>query len=73
MIMLQLPLHAILVGWVFERANRSMAVAIAFHAGGHLDNFQRAPRTDLRLQILYLLVLAALAAVAARSLSRAKA
>ena len=32
----------------------------------------RAPRTDLRLQIMYLLVLAALAAVAARSLSRAK-
>jgi membrane protease YdiL (CAAX protease family) len=70
MLMLQLPLYTILVGWVFERANRSMAVAIAFHAGGHLDNFSRAPRTDLRLQITYLLVLAALAAVAARSLSR---
>jgi membrane protease YdiL (CAAX protease family) len=70
MLMLQLPLYTIIFGWVFERANRSMAVAIAFHAGGHLDNFQRAPRTDLRLQILYLLVLAALAAVAARSLSR---
>lgn len=68
--MLELPLYSLLVAWVFERSNRSMAVAIAFHAGAHLDNFGRAPRTDLRLQALHLGVLAVLALVAARSLAR---
>ena len=47
-----------------------MAVAIAFHAGGHLDNFGRAPRTDLRLHLLHVAVVAVVALVAARSLLR---
>ena len=59
-----------LLGWLFERGNRSMAVAIAGHAGAHLDKFDRAPRTDLRLQAMHLLVVAALAALAARALVR---
>ena len=54
MIMTELPLYALLIAWVFERANRSMAVAIAFHAGAHLDHIERAPRTDLRLHLLHL-------------------
>ena len=70
MTMLELPLYALVIGWLFERANRSMAVAIAFHAGAHLDHFERAPRTDLRLHVLHLLVLAAAAAGAAWALSR---
>ena len=59
------------VAWLFERTNRSMAVAIAFHAGGHLDHFERAPRTDLRLHLLHIAVVAVIAIVAAaRALSR---
>jgi CAAX protease family protein len=70
MIMTELPLYAVLIAWVFERANRSMAVAIAFHAGAHLDHIERAPRTDLRLQLLHLAVLVTVAGVTAWSLSR---
>jgi len=70
MIMTELPVYALLVAWVFERANRSMAVAIAFHAGAHLDHIERAPRTDLRLHLLHLVVLAVVAGGAAWSLSR---
>jgi membrane protease YdiL (CAAX protease family) len=70
MTMAELPLYALLIAWVFERANRSMAVAIAFHAGAHLDHLERAPRTDLRLHVLHLVVVAAVAAAAGWSLSR---
>ena len=72
MTMVELPLYALLIAWVFERANRSMAVAIAFHAGAHLDHIERAPRTDLRLHVLHMVVLAAVAAIAARSLARSR-
>jgi membrane protease YdiL (CAAX protease family) len=66
--MAELPLYALLIAWVFERANRSMAVAIAFHAGAHLDHIELAPRTDLRLPVIHLLVVAVVATLAARSL-----
>ncbi len=68
MTMIELPLYSLLVAWVFERSNRSMAVAIAFHAGAHLDHIERAPRADLGLHALHLAVLAVVATVAARSL-----
>ncbi len=63
------PLYAFPIAWLFERSNRSMAVAIACHAGGHLDQIGRAPR-DLRLHALHVAVLAVVAALAARSLAR---
>ena len=66
----ELPFYAVLLGWLFERADRSMAVAIAAHAGAHLDKFDRAPRTDLRLQVLHLFVVAGIAVVAGGALSR---
>ena len=66
---LELPLYSLLIAWVFERSNRSMAVAIAFHAGAHLDHIERAPRSDLRLHALHLVVLAVIAVFAARSLA----
>jgi membrane protease YdiL (CAAX protease family) len=69
MIMTELPLYALLIAWVFERANRSMAVALAFHVGAHLDHIERAPRTDLRLHFLHLAVLAVAAGAASWSLA----
>jgi len=70
--LVELPLYALIIGWVFERANRSMAVAIALHAGAHIDHIEWAPRTGtgLGLHVLHILVLAAVAAAAAVSLSR---
>jgi membrane protease YdiL (CAAX protease family) len=68
--MAELPFYALIIGWVFERANGSMAVAIALHLGAHIDHIEWAPRTDLRLHALHLLVLGAIAALAARSLAR---
>jgi hypothetical protein len=60
------------MAWFFERSNRSIAVAIALHAGAHIDNVTRAPETEVRLRILRFVVLAVVAALAARSLSAKK-
>jgi len=70
MTMLELPLYALPIAWVFERANRSMAVALAIHAAAHVDHIELAPRTDLRLHALHLAVLAVAAVLAAGALSR---
>jgi uncharacterized protein len=68
--MIELPLYALVLAWVFERGNRSLAVAIAFHAGAHLDHFERLSRTDLRLPLIHVAVAASLALAAGRALSR---
>ena len=60
------------MAWMFERGNRSIAVAIAIHAGEHLDNVNRAPETELRLRVLRMVVLTVVAAMAARSLMSRK-
>lgn len=60
---------SVLWAWVFERGNRSMAVAIALHMGAHLDNDNRAPESEVRLRVIRFLVLAAAAVLAARALS----
>jgi membrane protease YdiL (CAAX protease family) len=70
MLLLELPLYALMAGALFERANRSMAVALAFHAGMHLDRIEPAARADLRLRLLHLLVLTTAAMVAVWQLSR---
>jgi membrane protease YdiL (CAAX protease family) len=59
--------YAVLIAWLFERTNRSMTVAIAIHAGAHLEHLQRG---DLRLQVMHIVVLVVLAGIAAWSLSR---
>jgi membrane protease YdiL (CAAX protease family) len=71
--MLELPLYSVVIAWVFERANRSMAVALAFHAGAHLDHFELAARWDLRLSAVHLAVVACVAVVAARDLRKGQA
>jgi membrane protease YdiL (CAAX protease family) len=68
LLLLEIPLYALLVGWLFERTGRSLAVALAFHVGMHIDRIEPAARADLRLQLLHLLVLAAAAAITARLL-----
>jgi membrane protease YdiL (CAAX protease family) len=65
MTMVELPLYALLVAWVFERSGRSMAVALAGHAAAHLDHIERAPGIDLRLHALHLAVLVAAALLCA--------
>jgi membrane protease YdiL (CAAX protease family) len=69
---LDLALWSVPMAWMFERGSRSIAVAIAIHAGGHLDNISRAPETEVRLRILRVLVLAMVAGLAARSLKGKK-
>lgn len=68
--MLELPLYSVLIAWVMERSDRSMAVALAFHAGGHLDHLERDPTTVWMLHGCHLAVLVVLATLAARSLHR---
>lgn len=69
-LLLELPLYSVVVAWFFERSNRSMAVAIAIHAGAHLDNVNHAPSDELRLRVLRLVVVLVAAVFAVRSLSR---
>jgi len=66
--MVDLALWSVVMAWMFERGNRSIAVAIAIHAGEHIDNVNRAPETEVRLRILRMVVLAIVAAIAANSL-----
>lgn len=66
----ELPLYSLIMAWFFERSNRSLAVAMAIHAGAHLDNVMRAPETEIRLRILRFLVLGVAAALATRSLAQ---
>jgi len=63
-------LASIVIAWLFEVSGRSMAVAIALHASGHLDNVFRAPPSELRLTLLRLGMLAVAALIAGRALSR---
>jgi hypothetical protein len=70
--MVELALWSVVIAWVFEQSHRSLAVAIAIHAGAHLDNVSRAPETEVRLRILRMAVLALCAAAAARSLTARK-
>ncbi len=67
--MADLALWSVVMAWFFERGNRSIAVAIALHAGAHIDNVSRAPETEVRLRILRFVMVAVAAAFAARSLS----
>jgi membrane protease YdiL (CAAX protease family) len=67
-----LALWSVVIAWFLERSNRSMAVAIALHMGAHIDNVNRAPESEVRLRILRFVVLAVVAALAARSLSSKK-
>jgi uncharacterized protein len=70
--MADLALWSVVIAWAFERGGRSIAIAIAVHAGGHIDNANRAPETEVRLRVLRFLVLAVVAAFAARSLMAEK-
>ena len=69
LLLIKLPLWSVVIAWMMERARRSLAVALAVHAGGHVDNLQRALHVDLGLHGLHVLVLVLLAGVAARSLA----
>jgi membrane protease YdiL (CAAX protease family) len=69
--LVELMLWGVVIAWLFERTGRSMAVAIAVHAGAHLDNSAQIPRGEWRLQLLALTVLAIAALFAARALRAA--
>ncbi len=64
--MLELIFGSVVFAAIFERSNRSIAVAIALHMSAHLDNTSRAPETELRLKVLRLVVLGLCALWAAR-------
>jgi membrane protease YdiL (CAAX protease family) len=69
LLMAELALWSLPMAWAFERSGRSVAVAIALHAGAHLDNVNRAPESELRLRALRFAVLVIVAALAGRSLA----
>ena len=71
--MAELAVYSVVIAGVFERGDRSMAVAIALHAGGHLDNVHRAPPGEVRLRALRFVVVLIAAGFTARSLARDRA
>jgi hypothetical protein len=64
----ELALWSLVMAWVFEHGGRSIAIAIAMHAGEHIDNVSRAPEGEVRLRVLRMAVLAVVAVLASRSL-----
>ncbi len=70
LMLLEITLWAVIVAWLFERTQRSMLVAIAVHAGGHLDNSARIPQDATLLRALTLLAIAVAAAFGLLSLRR---
>ena len=71
--MVELCLASLVMAWWFERGRRSMAIAIAFHAGAHLDNTMRASDGEARLQVLRMLAWCVMGGLAAYGLSKAEA
>jgi membrane protease YdiL (CAAX protease family) len=71
--LLELPLYSVLIALLFERSGRSMAVAIAFHAGAHLDHIERAPRDAIGLHALHIAIVAVAAVFASRLLLKSEA
>lgn len=53
----QLPLHSVLIGWLYERSGRSLAVPLAIHAAAHVDNAMRIPAHAWTLRVLHVAVL----------------
>ncbi len=73
LMLLELMCWGLIVAWFFERTQRSLSVAIAIHAGAHLDNSAQIPMDAWRLNALMLLILAVAALFAARALQKASA
>lgn len=66
----ELGLYSVVMAWLYERSGRSLLVAIACHAGAHLDNVSRAPEGEVRLRVLRFVVLVVAAGVAGWALRR---
>jgi membrane protease YdiL (CAAX protease family) len=68
LMLLSLPFYSIVYAWFYQRSGGSIAVAIALHAGGHLDNSTRIPESEVRLRMITLAVVIVASIVAARSM-----
>ncbi|MEQ1505219.1 MAG: CPBP family intramembrane glutamic endopeptidase [Myxococcota bacterium] len=68
-----LPPCSVLAGWLMRRSGGSMLVAIAFHAGAHLDNINHAPAGEWGLRAGYVAVAWLAAAFAGRAMLRERA
>lgn len=66
----ELAFWSVVVGWLFERSDRRMPVAIAAHASGHLDNLHHDPDLDPRFIAIRLALIVLVAGLAARDLRR---
>lgn len=67
--LVMLTMASLVYAWVYERSGRSLTVAIALHAGAHLDNPMRAEE-PLRIRLIRLGVYVAAGALAAVALRR---
>jgi uncharacterized protein len=70
LVMVMLLPYSIIFVWLMKRAGGSIAVAIAFHAGGHLDNLNRLPLDEVRVRVITIVLVTIVAVLAARSLRR---
>lgn len=70
--LIKLPMWSVILAWLLSRAKGGLAVALAVHAGAHLDNLQRAQQLDWTLHGVHIALLAVLALYAARSLASAR-
>lgn len=68
----QLSLYSVIIAWFSVRSGGSLAVALAIHAGGHLENAFHVPRDAIALRAILLAVTAVGAAAAATDLRRGR-
>ena len=71
LVMVMLPAYSVVFVWLMQRARGSLAVALAFHAGGHLDSINHSP-DELRVPLITIALVIVLAILAARSLRRSR-
>jgi hypothetical protein len=64
--MVQLPLYSVLFARLMERAGGGLLIALALHAGGHLDQLERAPDATPLVLLCHVIVLGLVTALAAR-------
>ena len=67
---LSLPLYSVVFAWMMRRGAGSIAIALAMHAGAHLDNVSFASAEDWAYLPLTVLFAGVAAALAGRALAR---
>lgn len=63
---------SVILTWIVQRGGGSLGLALAFHAGAHLDHLERSPDDSFNLRLCYVAVLCLFALWVAPSLAKSR-